>query len=141
MIPRLFQFISLSLVVSFAALAVAHSQQPTPFKFLQTKAEQGGRDVMELYAYAGKFDPAALKAFCLDRKSKSTAKAFYYAVIFDSAANAKFPSSPFTAEYGIEENTLKHIRAIYVYNRVNGFSELRYHDANIWDHSPTREKL
>ena len=140
MIPRLFRLISLSLAAFFVALTGAHSQQPTPYKFLQTKSEQGGRDVMELYAFSGKFDPAALKAFCLDRKAKSTARAFYYAVVFDSAANAKFPTSPFTAEYGIQENTLKHIRAIYCYNRVNGFSEVRYHDANIWDHTPKHEK-
>lgn len=61
--------------------------------------------------------------------------------MFDAFANAKFPSTPFTAEYGLEEDALKHIRALYVFNKVNGFSEVRYHDKNIWDNVPIREKL
>lgn len=109
-------------------------------RFLATRAENGGENVMDLYEFAGRFDPDALKAFCLERKQASPAKAFYFVVIFDSAANAKFPASPFTAEYGIEEDVIRHIRAIYCFNRVNGYSNVRYHNANIWDYSAATMK-
>ena len=134
--------------------AVAEKKEPTPsppaekkwpYQFVESKTEQTRhRDVMDLYAFDGEFDPADLKAFCKERKDKSPAKVFYYVVIFDKAANAKFPSTPFTAQYdGDEEGALKqkHIRAIYCYNKLNGFSELSYHPQNVWEHIPTREKI
>lgn len=62
-------------------------------------------------------------------------------MIFDSAENAKFPTSLFTAQFGADEDSLKHIRAIYEYNRVNGFSELNYYDSNMWSGHATRVKL
>lgn len=96
---------------------------------------------MDLYAFDGEFDAADLKAFCKERKDKSPARVFYYVVIFDKASNARFPSTPFTAEYGDEEGALKHIRAIYCYNKLNGFSELRYHPLNVWEHIPMRERI
>lgn len=131
-------------VLLFALAPVSNAESPTqaPFKLVESKTEATGlRNVMELYAFAGPFNAAELKKFCIDRKSKSTAKAFLYVVIFDEASNAKFPSTPFTAEYGTDDDLAKHIRAIYVYNKMNGFSELRYHDKNIWDNIPSREKL
>jgi hypothetical protein len=118
------------------------AEKKWPYQFVESKTEPTGhRNVMDLYAFDGDFDPADLKAFCKERKAKSPAKVFYYVVIFDKASNAKFPSTPFTAEYGDEEGALKHIRAIYVYNKLNGFSELRYHPQNLWQHVPTRERI
>ena len=107
------------------------------YRFVQSKTEQSGhRNVMDLYAYDGKFNLADLKAFCKERKDKSTAQVFYYVVIFDKATNAQFPSTPFTTEYsdGTEEgiSAQKHIRAIYCYNKLNGYSVLRYQSQNIW---------
>lgn len=113
-----------------------------PFKFVATKTEPGKlQPVMELYAFAGPLNPAELKKLCAERKSKSPAKTILYVVVFDSAANAKFPKTPFTAEYGSEENTSKHIRALYMFNKLNGFSEVRYHEKNISEHISIREKL
>ncbi|KGF71854.1 hypothetical protein DO97_15065 [Neosynechococcus sphagnicola sy1] len=154
---RFLSILAIGLVGFFHACGVADKptqseQQPIsqpsitekkwPYQFLESKTEQTGHNnVMDLYAFSGKFDLDELKAFCLDRKQKSTAKVFYYVVIFDNAANASFPSSPFTAKFGLEENTAKHIRAIYEYNQLNGFSELEYHDKNIWENIPNREKI
>ena len=118
------------------------AEKKWPYQLVESKTEQTEhRNVMDLYAFNGEFDPADLKAFCKERKDKSPAKVFYYVVIFDKAANAKFPNTPFTAEYGDDEGILKHIRAIYCYNKLNGFSELRYHSQNVWEHVPTREKI
>lgn len=115
-----------------------------PFQFINTKTERNGRhNVMDLYAFSGTFNLAELRAFCRERKSKSPANDFYYVVIFDLAANAIFPMSPFTAEFGLEEEEeqKRHIRAIYLYNRQNGFSELRYYRSNAWDSAGTYEKI
>ena len=113
-----------------------------PYQFVESKTEQTEyRNVMDLYAFNGEFDLINLKAFCKERKDKSPSQVFYYVVIFDKAANAKFPSTPFTTEYSDEEGALKHIRAIYSYNKLNGFSELSYHPQNLWEHIPMREKI
>ena len=118
------------------------AQKKWPYEFLRSKTEQTAhKNVMHLYAFSGALDLAELKVFCRDRKQQSPAKTFYYVVIFDDAANAKFPTTPFTAEYGIEEDAQRHIRAIYVYNKLNGFSELRYYDTNAWEGIATYEKI
>jgi hypothetical protein len=115
--------------------------QKSPYQFLRSKSEgPSGRDVMELFAFSGKFNQKALVEFCQRKKKDNKAKGFYYAVIFDNAANARFPSSPFTAQFGADEDSLKHIRAIYEFNRVNGFSELSYYDSNMWEGRATRVK-
>ncbi len=96
---------------------------------------------MDLYAYAGDLDLSNLIAFCQERKEESPAEAFYYIVIFDDSANAVFPTAPFTAEYGSDEEASKHIRAIYVYNKKNGFSELRHYERNMWESVANTEKV
>lgn len=84
----------------------------SPYQFLRSKMERNNRDVMELYAFSGKFNQQALIEFCRSKKNNNKAKGFYYAVIFDSAENAKFPTSPFTAQFGGDDESMKHIRAI-----------------------------
>lgn len=116
--------------------------QPTagvkwPYQFVGSKTEPNRpHNVMDLYAYAGPLDPAELTAFCRERKALSTAQAFTITVIFDDAAHAKFPSNPVTALFGLDEETSRHIRAVYENNRANGYSELKYHPENTWDHAP-----
>jgi len=98
-------------------------------------------NVMQLFAQSGPLPESDLREFCRDCKRTSNAGMFYYAVIFDDASNAAFPSDPFSAEFGLEESKLLHIRAIYVYNRINGFSELRYYDTNAWEGRATRIRI
>lgn len=89
---------------------------------------------MDLYVYTGSsLILDTLKTLCKDNKQKFTIGKFYYLVVFDSAENAVFPKDPFTSEYGIEEIPQKHIRAIYTYNRVNGYSKLNYYNSNRWE--------
>jgi hypothetical protein len=120
------------------------AEKKWPYQFVDSKSELSGRqrDVVDLYAFDGDFDLADLKAFCRERKAKCPAEVFYLVVIFDKTSDAKFPNTPLRAEYGpYEDEKWKHIRAIYVFNKLNGFSELRYHPKNIWEHIPTREKV
>lgn len=115
-------------------------QKKWPYQFVGTKTEKSGNnDVMDLYAYSDKIDTQELVAFCRERKRQSTAKAFYYLVIFDKPGNAVFPNNPFTATFNEEEET-KHVRAIYCYNKLNGFSELDVYEENMWDSTPKTSK-
>ena len=117
-----------------AAPAVKPEPPAWPYQFVATKTEEIGlRNIMDLYAFDGNLDPAELKAFCQDRKQQSKAKAFYLVAIFDDKANAKFPSNRFTAEYGVDPDAGKHVRAVYCYNKLNGYSELRYYAKNSWE--------
>jgi hypothetical protein len=115
------------------------------YEFVETKKDPktNGRDTMDLYSYSGPLVLSDLKAFCKERKQQSSAKAFYYVVIFDDKANATFPTTPFTSDFGgpNDEGALKHIRAVYTFNRVNGFSELRYYDENAWESPGKYEKI
>jgi len=122
--------------------AIANAETDSLFTFVKTKTESDGlRDTMELYALAGKFDLEAFRQFCKTKKSKANAKAFNYVVLFDNAINASFPNSPFTALYGIEEEKIKHIVAVFEYNRMNGFCEMRVYDPNMWEGKAKTEKL
>lgn len=108
-----------------------------PYEFLDTKQETDGhQNIMDLYAFDGPFDIPNLKAFCLQKKSQSKADWFYTLTIFDNKSNAGFPDTPFTAMYGstIGNDTeySKHIRAIYVYNKKNGYSKLSVYADNMW---------
>lgn len=90
---------------------------------------------MDLYFFSGKFDQGQLKQFCEQERltfGKSRSKTnFYYITFFDSQKNAAFPTNPFTGGFADEKN-LKHIRATYGYNFVNGWSELTIYNPNAW---------
>lgn len=125
------------------AAGTAAADQKWPYQFLKSKTEVKGTKgyTMDLYAYSGELDPATLKAFCQERKGASSTTGGYSVVIFDDAANAKFPTTPLAAEYDSDFEQLQHIRAIYTFLKVNGFSEVRYHPKNIYDQIPMRQKI
>jgi len=115
-----------------------------PYKFIEAKSEKNGRttDRMELYSYDGKIEPDNLSSFCRAKKEASTNDGFFFVVIFDSRENADWPKNPIGAEFGdLDGNPQKHIRAIYCYRRSNGYSELRYHEINIWNHKSIHLKI
>ena len=88
---------------------------------------------MDLYVYAENLNLDKLKALCKENKQKANSGKFYFLVVFDSQENAAFPVDPFTAAYGLEDAKLKHIKAIYTYNRLNDYSKLDYYDTNAWE--------
>jgi len=88
---------------------------------------------MDLFAYSRDLNIDTLKAFCKSQRNKFETGTFYYVVIFDSKENAVFPNNPLTAEYGIDEEPQKHIRAFYTYNKLNEYSKLDYYEKNKWE--------
>ena len=107
--------------------------------FLKEKIE--GSNKMELFSPVSTLDLADLKILCANKKKEYLDGTFYYLVVFDSAKNAQFPNSPFTAVYGMEDKKMIHIVAMYSYNRANGFSELTSWDSNMWEGKPKKSKI
>lgn len=113
-------------------LAPPQSEPKWPYKYVAKKTQiNGTENVMELYAYSGPFDVENLKDFCWRKKREVTNEGLYYLVIFDDPGRAEFPTKPFTAEYGTEKSKARNIRALLVYNAINGFCELRYYKLNM----------
>ncbi len=140
--------IVLSIVVSCAKksenTSVTYEEKVTyPYQFVNSKIEKEGinSNKMDLFAYSGELKLETLKQFCRAQKDTFDSGTFYYVVIFDDAKYAVFPNSPFSSEYGLEEISLKHIRAIYTYNKVNGYSQLKYYDKNMFQSPPKSESI
>lgn len=108
-----------------------------PYRYLRSKRED--KHQMDLYVRSGELDVDKLRALCREKKGNNSAEVFYLLVVFDAEDTARFPNNPLTAEFS-DERDLRHIKAIYVHNKKNGFSELRYHNGGLWDTKPTREK-
>ena len=136
-------FISLILVMCSIVLSCSSGSTNYPYQYVDAKTENYGvyLNKMELYAFAGAIDKELLKDFCRDKSDKGTNSGFHYIVIFDDVKNATFPKNPMTAEYGVDENAMKHIRVFYTYNRVNRFSELRIYEKNQWESAAIIEKI
>ncbi len=103
-----------------------------PYEFIKTKSETiwNNDNKMDLYSYSWVLDISNLKKFSSQKKEEFKSWVFYFLVIFDNKESAVFPKDPFTASYWIEEVPQKHIRAIYTYNKKNGYSKLEYYDKN-----------
>lgn len=115
---------------------------PSAFTFVAKKTEATGlRNEMKLYALNKEFNAGDFRTFCATQKAEATAQAFTYVVLFDDAKNADFPDTPFTAMFGVEEGKMKHIIAVFEYNRMNGFCEMTTYDPNMWEGNPVIEKL
>lgn len=133
-------------LISFSLLLACSSKNDNKnylYKFIDTKTESasGNNNKMDLYAFSGDINITILKDFCKDQKNNFDSGTFYFIVIFDDVKNAAFPTTPFTAAYGTEENSQKHIRAIYTYNKLNGYSSLDYYEKNKWESPAKSEKI
>lgn len=105
---------------------------PYPFH-KRGKDNSSPPNVMDFYTFSEPIDLEQLKAFCADRKRSAPGEAFYYVVLVDDPKNAVFPTIPYTARWGMDLKPLKHIRAIYEYNKVNGYSKLEFYGKNAAD--------
>jgi len=103
------------------------------FRLLESKVEKKGENVntMELYYILDKYDLEELRRLCLYKKESFRDGFFLFVVIFDKKENAMFPSTPFTAEFGTDDEIMKHIKALYTYNSTNGYSMLAIYDKNM----------
>lgn len=108
---------------------------PRPYKYIQSKSETVGRNQnhMDLYVWSGAMNLDTLKMLCMEKKAMFEEGSFYYLAVFDSTTNVTFPTQPFTAEFGLDEEAQRHIRALYMYNRQNGYSKLDYYETNRWE--------
>jgi hypothetical protein len=91
-------------------------------------------DLMYLFwSPAEKMNQEQIVECCKVFRERFSGRRFSYLVVFDLPENAKYPSQPFTSLFGIEAEKLRHIRAIYEHNKLNGYSELRLYDSNAWE--------
>jgi hypothetical protein len=110
-----------------------------PYVF-HKRAKDKTNDVMDLFVASGTLDHEQMKVFCerkrVEFQKSHPSQRFYFITFFDSSRNATFPNNPFTAGFA-DEAPLKHVRATYGCNFVNGWSELTVYDPNAWAGTPT----
>jgi len=132
------------ITTSLFIFSSAKSENDNSYKFIKTKFEiitSTNIHKMDLYTYINKFDINSLKKLCKIKKSQFTSGVFYFLVVFDNEENATFPKYPFTADFALEKEVQKHIKAIYTYNRLNGYSKLYYYKKNSYESSPQLEQI
>ncbi len=102
-----------------------------PFVYIDRKKEDevAGYNEMLLYECGAQPNPDTLRMFCADKKKEFSDGIFHIIVFFDKKQNAVFPNNPVTAFY-IDEKPMKHIKAAYTYNRLNGYSKLECYSKN-----------
>lgn len=108
-----------------------------PYKFIETKKEErqdNSYNEMLLYTCGEKPDVENLKLFCAQKKAEFTDGTFHFIVFFDNKENAKFPNNPVTALF-MEDEDLKHIKAVYTLNNENGYSKLDFYEKNNFESS------
>lgn len=109
------------------------------FKYIRSKREnksEGKINNMHLYECGGNPDVLEVIDFCKKNKEDREGEFFFMLTFFDQGINAKFPDNPFTADYGLDEDVQRHIKAVYVYNQHNGYSKLSFYESNSWEGEP-----
>lgn len=110
-----------------------------PYTYLETKKEDtndNNYNEMLLYTCGEKPDLENLKLFCTEKKAEFNDGIFHFIVFFDKKENAKFPNNPVTALF-MEDSELKHIKAVYTLNNLNGYSKLDFYEKNNFE-SPAK---
>ena len=107
-----------------------------PFSYVDTRKEDRKNDnsynEMLLYTCGDKPNLDTLKLFCAEKKTEFTDGIFHIVVFFDKKENATFPNNPVTALY-IEDKPMKHIKAVYTFNKANGYSQLDFYEKNSFE--------
>lgn len=108
------------------------------FELIDSKTEFTGnlRNRMDLYFPTRKVDQGHLEDLCKVNKRNIEVTGFYYLVVFDQKKNAVFPNNPLTAMYGIDEESQKHIIAVYTHNANNKYSKITTYAPNMWEGKP-----
>jgi len=106
-----------------------------PYKYINTKRELRENDdsYNEMILYACGMHPNidTLRMFCKAKKDSITDGYFHIIIFYDSPKNARFSKYAVTAMFGDEEKPLRHIKADYTYNVVNGYSKLTVYKVNM----------
>lgn len=119
-----------SILVATILTACSDEKQKFPYEQLNSKTEENAE--MFLYSCGDEPNIDTLIMFCKSKKDDFQNGAFHFIVFFDKKDNASFPNNPLTGGY-IDEEQLKHIKAIYTYNHMNGYSKLDSYEANAWE--------
>ncbi|MEQ1824241.1 MAG: hypothetical protein ABL949_17175 [Fimbriimonadaceae bacterium] len=106
--------------------------------FVESSYDKAGA-YMEAYATIG---VPEFREKCIEfKRQRSGLDRFQCAVLFDARENVGFPSVPFSAGYGLEESRMKHIKAFYMFNPLNGHSKLSVYKKNMWESKAIDEEL
>jgi hypothetical protein len=105
------------------------------YSFIKAGNQKAGvfTNTMELYYLTDELNIDNLKAFCTSKKNSFKTEGFLYVVFFDDAQKANFPTTPFTAGYALDDDLMKHIKAMYIFNPVNNYSKLEYYNLNMYE--------
>lgn len=113
-------------------------------RYLTSRREfrtDGNENIIHLYE-CGKYpDVLEIIDMCKRELTGRPKEYFFYLVFFDEEVNAGFSEHPATAYYGLEEQKLSHIKAIYEANRVNGYSMLNFYEKNAFNSPPQQIKI
>ena len=117
----------------------------TPFISIDQKTEDGDRVEFATYENVNGYpDWNKLKAFCLAKKDTWDGR-FYALIVIDDKKYAIYPSGFASALYNVMDDKevaiMKHVKAVYSYNAVNGFSELTTYETNMFEGKSYNEKI
>lgn len=104
------------------------ANEPSAFERVGDSFDLDG-NYMQLFVAIGEFDDSQLKALVAKHRS-GKGKMMEAIVVFDDRSACKFPSNPYTAHFGIEEEPLKHI--IAVWENLGGNESLARFEPNEW---------
>ncbi len=119
-----------SILVATILTACSDENPKFPYEQLNSKKEENAE--MILYSCGANPNVDTLIMFCKSKKEDFQNGAFHFLVFFDDKKNASFPNNPLTAGHNDEEQ-LKHIKAVYTYNHLNGYSKLATYEDNAWE--------
>ncbi len=127
-------FAILSVIIfCFSCSPNSETINTTAYEFITSKTELRDENKIDIYSLRGVLNIEELKSFCLIKKNEWKLSGFYIIVIFDNKNNVIPPKSPILTTYEIDEFPQKHIKAVYTFNKHNGYSKLDYYDKNKWE--------
>ncbi|MDX1373637.1 MAG: hypothetical protein R3321_14285 [Nitrososphaeraceae archaeon] len=100
----------------------------------------GKRNIVQTYYITGEVTLDTMKHFAsekmkarLNNESLSDDNIIFdLYVLFDDSLNIEMPENV-TRAYSMNDKARKHIKAIYMFNETNGFSELKYYEINSYE--------
>lgn len=122
-----------SILVAIILTACSDEKPKFPYEQLNSKTEENAE--MYLYSCGANPNVDTLIMFCKSKKEDFQNGAFHFIVFFDNKNNASFPNNPLISGHNDEEQ-LKHIKAVYTYNHMNGYSKLVIYQDNAWESKP-----
>lgn len=140
---RIATFVYLALLTLCLGCGKASPPIESPMlEFVGAKTERDGlQETMELYGLRESFDIATFRQLCQRKKSTIGGRGATYVVVFDKPESATFPTSPFSAMFGVDWDTMAKIKAMYVCNPSNGYSTMTIYDPNMLDGKSASEDI